>query len=285
MLNLIKVRINNLLDDYISSLTPQFGGSMSSVFLCNMQNLGNVIVKYYPLHADIAKNEVRMLNWLQSQYQKSNLFPEVLAHDDDLIVLSYIEHKHNNSHKNFEQLALSLHEIHKLKHDSFGFSFDTALGKLTQPNNFNDNWIDFFANNRLMFIAKKCLHAKAIDDVLYKKVEKLVEKLPSILPKNVKPSLVHGDFWHGNFLFANDNRYRFIDPAIYFAHNEMDLAYAQLFGSVDDDFLAAYYSISPLEDGFDSRKDIYNLWPLLCHVFWFGGSYVYDVKTIVNNFV
>jgi len=75
-----------------------------------------------------------------------------------------------------------------------------------------------------------------------------------------------------------------IDPAVYYGHREMDLAIADLFGGFDDAFFAAYNEINPLEPGFDERKSIAQLFPLLIHAFLFQGYYIKDVKAILKKY-
>jgi len=100
-----------------------------------------------------------------------------------------------------------------------------------------------------------------------------------------KPSLIHGDAWTGNILALNDQIIGFLDPAIYFADAEIELAFTTLFGTFGDSFFGRYEEIRPIEPGFlEARLDIYNLYPLLVHVRLFGGSYVSSVERVLKRF-
>ena len=111
----------------------------------------------------------------------------------------------------------------------------------------------------------------------------LSKRLTEIIPEE-KPSLIHGDLWNGNFLVAADGSACLIDPAVYYGHREMDLAMTRLFGGFDADFYRGYEEEYPLEQGFESRVEIHNLYPLLVHVNLFGGGYIQQVKNFLLKF-
>jgi len=101
----------------------------------------------------------------------------------------------------------------------------------------------------------------------------------------VRPSLIHGDMWGGNVLAANGMITGFIDPALYFADPEIELAFTTLFSTFGDTFFSRYNEHRPLAPGFfEERRDLYNLYPLLVHVRLFGGSYVDSVDGILRKF-
>ena len=85
-------------------------------------------------------------------------------------------------------------------------------------------------------------------------------------------------------MVAADGSACLFDPAVYYGHREMDLAMTKLFGGFDPEFYEAYAAQFPLEKGFNSRVDIYNLYPLLVHVNLFGGGYVQQVQSILSKF-
>jgi fructosamine-3-kinase len=62
-----------------------------------------------------------------------------------------------------------------------------------------------------------------------------------------------------------------IDPAIYYAHPEIELAFSMLFNTFGTPFLVHYGALRAIDPGFiDSSREIYNLYPLLVHVRLFG---------------
>ncbi len=77
----------------------------------------------------------------------------------------------------------------------------------------------------------------------------------------------------------------FVDPAIYYAHPEIELAFTTLFGTFERPFFDRYHELRPIAPGFfEERRDIYNLYPLLVHVRLFGGSYVSSVERTLRQF-
>jgi len=57
-----------------------------------------------------------------------------------------------------------------------------------------------------------------------------------------------------------------------------------LFGGFDSSYLAAYQEEFPLENGWQQRLDIWNLYPLLVHVNLFGGGYISQVRQILKRY-
>ena len=96
---------------------------------------------------------------------------------------------------------------------------------------------------------------------------------------------IHGDLWGGNVLVDGKGRCGFIDPAIYYADPEIDLAYSTLFGTFGERFFARYSEHRPLAPDFGERRDLYNLYPLLFHVRLFGGSYVQSVRSTLRRYL
>ena len=74
-----------------------------------------------------------------------------------------------------------------------------------------------------------------------------------------------------------------IDPAVYYGHREMDLAFSRLFGGFESPFYESYETVFPLEPGFEDRIPVYNLYPLLVHLLLFGKSYLPGIEKTVNR--
>jgi fructosamine-3-kinase len=77
----------------------------------------------------------------------------------------------------------------------------------------------------------------------------------------------------------------FIDPAIYFADAEVELAFITLFGCFGPSFWETYHALRPIDpEFFATRRDLYNLYPLLVHTRLFGGGYVARVEATLSRF-
>ncbi|HFE66189.1 MAG TPA: fructosamine kinase, partial [Chloroflexi bacterium] len=117
------------------------------------------------------------------------------------------------------------------------------------------------------------------------RMERFCGHLDEWLAEPARPSLIHGDVWTTNVLAAGDRITGFVDPAIYFADPEIELAFTTLFGTFGQPFFRRYEEIRPLPPGFfDTRRDIYNLYPLLVHARLFGGGYGSSVESTLRRF-
>ena len=119
---------------------------------------------------------------------------------------------------------------------------------------------------------------------IVKKFGRLYDKLPDLIMEE-KPSLLHGDLWSGNLIVDDNGNPCLIDPAVFYGNREVEIAFTHLFGGFNAKFHDAYHACFPLENDFTSRIDLYNLYPLLVHVNLFGGGYLNQVVSILNNYV
>jgi fructosamine-3-kinase len=79
-------------------------------------------------------------------------------------------------------------------------------------------------------------------------------------------------------LASEDRITAFLDPALYYADPEIELAFISLFNSFGNVFLHHYAELRGIDRAFfDTRRDLYNLYPLLVHVYYFGGGYLEGV--------
>ena len=184
----------------------------------------------------------------------------------------------------WENLGIGLAHLHLTDSDQFGFEEDNYIASIHQKNNHYSNWADFFIEQRLEPLVGKAYFDKLIPLEFLKKFQRIYPKIEMTFPKE-KPALLHGDLWSGNVLSNSSGEPCLIDPAVYFGHREMDLAFSRLFGGFDSLFYEDYESVFPLEPSFDSRMGIYNLYPLLVHLHLFGSAYLPGIERIVNRFV
>ncbi|MBL3654754.1 fructosamine kinase family protein [Fulvivirga sediminis] len=183
-----------------------------------------------------------------------------------------------------KDLAEGLACIHQQKAEKYGLDHDNYMGSLDQSNAHSASWADFFYKNRIAPQVKLALSNGKMSQHDYDKFCELADKLPSLLSEEA-PTLIHGDLWGGNIIVGASGEPVLIDPAVSFAHREMDLAMTTLFGGFDQSFYDAYMNISPLPEGYRERWDIYNLYPLLVHVNLFGGGYHTQAMNILSKFI
>ena len=180
------------------------------------------------------------------------------------------------------QLGRQLACLHRHRHRSFGLHYDNYIGWLPQHNHTHSTWAAFFIHERLERQVKMASDQGLIDKALRSRFRRLYDKAESIFPQEA-PALLHGDLWSGNVIVGPEGKAFLIDPATYYGHRECDLAFTQLFGRFDDRFYEAYHETYPLEEGYQYRYGIYNLYPLMAHVNMFGKSYLSEVNAILKK--
>jgi fructosamine-3-kinase len=183
----------------------------------------------------------------------------------------------------WEDLGLGLAHLHLNHAREFGLESDNYIASLPQKNHQSESWLDFFIEQRLEPMLGSAYFDRLIPLDFLKKFQAIYPRLDSLFPKE-KPSLLHGDLWSGNVICDHQGKPCLIDPAIYYGHREMDLAFSRLFGGFDSRFYEAYESVTPLEPGFESRIGVYNLYPLLVHLNLFGSAYLPGIEKIVKRF-
>ncbi len=183
----------------------------------------------------------------------------------------------------WEKLAQSLAELHSHTQAKFGLSFNNYIGSLPQDNTLTAKGVEFFFERRLLPLAGMARYKGLISSDMLDRFYRLYQKLPDILP-NERPALLHGDLWSGNIIVNEFGNPTLIDPAVHYGYREAEIAFTKLFGGFDQRFYDAYHEAFPLEEGFDERVPIYNLYPLLVHVNLFGAGYVSGVEKVLKQF-
>ena len=118
-----------------------------------------------------------------------------------------------------------------------------------------------------------------MSSALLKRIERFAGDLHQFIDEPEHPSLLHGDVWTTNVLATGGKISGFIDPAVYYGHPEIELAFTTLFSTFGQAFFDAYHALRPIPDGFfETRRDVYNLYPLLVHARLFGSSYLNSVE-------
>jgi len=178
-----------------------------------------------------------------------------------------------------------LADLHGITAANYGFDRDTLIGGLAQPNGWMPSWREFFRERRLLYMAREAHNAGQLPAPLLARVETLAGRLERWIPEDTQPALIHGDMWSGNVLVKDGRIAGFVDPAIYYADAEIELAFATLFNTFGTAFFRRYGELRPLRPGFfEERRELYNLYPLLVHVRLFGGGYIESVATTLSRY-
>ncbi len=212
--------------------------------------------------------------------------PGVLLASDDLLIMEHVEHDGVLGAGGERHAAELLAALHANEHDRYGYASDTLIGGLRQVNPWEESWAAFFGEHRLVFMAREAHGAGRLSERTLGRVEGLARgPLAEIVGEAGPPSLIHGDVWGGNVLAHGGRIAAFIDPAIYFGDAEIELAFITLFGTFGEAFFERYHELRPIRPGFfETRRDLYNLYPLLVHTRLFGGGYAQSVERTLERF-
>jgi len=266
----------------IRNLSRLAGGSIAEVWRADLED-GRVCVAKLGQTGSSLPLEGWMLDYLKSHSRLP--VPAVLHASENLLLLDYIESGDPLDARAQYHAAELLAELHGITAQQFGFERDTVIGGLLQPNSPSPSWIEFFRDRRLLYMARRAFDEGSFPGALLVRIENLAEKLDRFLTEPDAPSLIHGDMWGGNVLCWKGRIAGFIDPAIYYADPEIELAFSTLFSTFGNSFFARYRELRPIRSGFfEIRRDLYNLYPLLVHVRLFGSGYVAQVADTLQRF-
>ena len=275
-------RIERALGTRVQSQGALSGGCIAEVYRLDLDTGQSVVAKVGDGHSGLDL-EGRMLEFLHET--RTVLVPEVFISEPDLLIMTLLDDQGRRTSEAETNLAESLAALHNVSDLTFGFREHTVIGGLHQTNPPMGSWIDFYREARLFAMADQAMTAGNLDVRDRSRLDRFANKLPGLISEPNQPELVHGDLWGGNIVIGKQGQCGLIDPAIYYGHGEMDLAFATLFNSVGEAFFQRYHEIKPIPPGFfEDRRDIYNLYPLLVHIRLFGGSYRLDFDRILKKF-
>lgn len=276
-------QIAGALETRVATIRPLSGGSVAQVYRVDLADGSRLVAKQDRQSRGQLALEGRMLSYLATESRLP--VPEVLYADDELLLIDFVDGRSQFNVESQGHAAELLADLHEITADQYGFHYDTLIGGLHQPNPWNESWLAFFSEQRLLYMGREALAAGRLPQELFGRLELFADHVNEWLKEPDKPSLIHGDAWTGNILAVDGRISAFVDPAIYFADSEIELAFTTLFGTFDRRFFDRYNEIRPIEPGFMSeRRPIYNLYPLLVHVRLFGGGYVNSVSESLAEF-
>jgi fructosamine-3-kinase len=271
------------LGEGLKSARPMGGGCIGEVYRVDLDSGTTLVAKVDREGKSHLEREAYMLTYLR---EKSELpVPEVYHGSETLLLMEFVEGSSRFSEGAERHAAELLSALHGITADSYGHERDTLIGSINQPNPPTKSWIEFFRDQRLLYLANVAHDAGRLPSEDLKRIEQLAGKLDGYLEEPEQPSLIHGDVWSANVLAKGDRISAFLDPAIYHADAEIELAFISLFNSFGEPFLERYAEIRPIGPDFlEVRRNLYNLYPLLVHVYFFGGSYLASVRSTLRRF-
>ena len=177
-----------------------------------------------------------------------------------------------------QQLA----EMHRHCEKRYGWHRDNTIGLTPQHNQWSDNWVDFFREQRLGF-QLQLAERNGFGGELQSAGMNLQENFETLFGDyELSASLLHGDLWGGNWAASNKQPVIF-DPAVYYGDRESDIAMTKLFGGFGRGFYSAYQENWPMESGYEDRLKLYQLYHILNHLNLFGSSYLGRAMQLIRD--
>ena len=271
------------LGERLKSVRPMGGGCIGEVYKVELEDGTPLVAKVDSEGESHLEREAYMLRYL---HEKSDLpVPEVYHGSETLLLMEFIDGSSHFCAGAERHAAELLAALHGVSADAYGHERSTLIGSLDQPNPWTESWTEFFREQRLLYIARVAHEAGRLPakDVL--RVDRLSEKLDELIEEPNPPALIHGDVWSANVLAKGNRINAFLDPALYYADPEIELSFISLFNSFGEAFLERYNEIRGIDERFyETRRDLYSLYPLLVHVYFFGGGYLDAVRNTLNRF-
>ena len=265
----------------VEKITSLAGGSINQVYLLNTSEVKRVVkINSAAKFPGMFTAEKQGLETLK-QAEAFDI-PEVLAigevEDKSYLLLEYKKEGAQKSHF-WKVFGEQLSQLHKKTAKEFGFSDSNYIGSLPQYNGHCQTAADFYVSQRLEPQVRMASdRGFSLGDL-----SGFYTNISREIPQEA-PALLHGDLWSGNYMTNEDGLPCLIDPAVCYGPREMDLAMMKLFGGFSPEVFEVYNDHFPLQEGWEQRTPLWQLYYLLVHLNIFGSSYLPQVKGIISRF-
>jgi fructosamine-3-kinase len=264
----------------VLSIVSVRGGDVAEAYRVELDDGRRVFAKTHrSAPAGFFTTEAAGLEWLRAPRLLD--VPEVLAVSDgdarvdvpNHLVLEWI-HEGATGATTEADFGHALAALHGVGAPSFGREDRRTTGSRGLPNEPCTTWVEFYATQRLLPLARLARESGALRGTVIADLERVAARLVELGGPPEPPARLHGDLWAGNRLVDTSGRSWLVDPAAHGGHREFDLAMMRLFGGFGAACFAAYAEHSPLADGWQARVSLHQIAPLVVHAIKFGGGYV-----------
>ncbi|MDJ0953904.1 MAG: fructosamine kinase family protein [Acidimicrobiia bacterium] len=270
----LAAQVGDALGTSVAAMAPLGGGDVADSYRVDLSDGRAVFAKTKvdPVPGFFT-TEAAGLVWLREP--GSVAVPEVLAVSDDppFLIQEWIEPGYPTAATETE-LGQSLAALHRAGAPFFGREDRRSTGSRGLPNEPAETWNEFYAEQRLLVLARLARDARALPESSIADLESVAARIEALAGPAEPPARLHGDLWAGNRLIGRGGVSWLIDPAAFGGHREFDLAMMRLFGGYGYDCFAAYEEAYPLAPGWMERVPLHQLAPLVVHAIKFGGPYV-----------
>lgn len=264
----------------ITSYQPVSGGDINEAYQITADGK-RYFIKVQPKHpADYFRHEINGLKALGRVVNTPTPLHNGDINGDAYLVLNWLDESTGSQ----ADLGRAVARLHQQTNDQFGFVDNHQTKALVKDNSWNDSWADFYVNQRLLPEVKVAADRGRWNRWREDHFQQMVKQFQQYYQgRDVKASLLHGDLWAGNFMFAGDHEPYLIDPDAVYGDREFDLAMTTVFGGFDEDFYHAYNAAYPFTPGINDRLPWYRFYYLCMHLVLFGESYGPAVDRILSQ--
>lgn len=182
-----------------------------------------------------------------------------------------------------EHLGQQLATLHHTTQSHFGWTQDNTIGSTPQHNPSYDDWVSFWRYERLEYQLKRA-QEQGLPSHTFRQGMQLATQLDCFFSTYTpRASLLHGDLWSGNYSADQHGQPVIYDPAVYYGDHEADLAMMELFGAPSEYFFSVYDDHFTIDEGYKTRKTLYNLYHILNHFNLFGSSYASQAHRMIEQ--
>lgn len=276
----IKLKIEIGINARIVAVNPITGGDINSSARLQTDGGDFYFLKWNQrTPKKMFETEARGLELLASA-QTGIVIPRVYLLGDDFLLMEFLE---ENNFGNSYVFGTQLAQLHRKSNELFGLDHANYIGRLPQSNKYHADWLEFFMRERLEPQVQMGVDSGKIDKQFMHIFDRVMNYTYVMFPEE-PPALLHGDLWSGNYMFTKKGEVAIFDPAVYYGHREMDLAMTSLFGGFSDEFYQGYNDVYPLEQGYEERQKLCNLYPILVHANLFGAHYISQTTQLLKQF-
>lgn len=286
MERLVKIALENGRDySDLKVIKPIQGGSINEAYYVETEK-SKYFLKYHPnspknffkceaigLRLIKETNTISVPNYYSYSDQPGNAF----------LLLEWIEGEATEQTE--EILGQKLAKLHQCFGRMHGFSHDTYIGLLPQPNELLANWLEYYREYRLGSQVNLGIERKLITGKRREKMERLMDRLDEWIPSFVEPSYLHGDLYGGNWIVGPGGEPFIVDPSFLYGDRHFEIAFTEVFGGFSQKFYDAYHEVFPLRPEYEEMKQIYQLYYLLAHLNMFGETYGPRVDRILDYYI
>jgi fructosamine-3-kinase len=261
---------------------PVRGGDVAIAYAVELADGTRVFAKTHPAAPPhFFATEAAGLRWLRDGIGVDGpiAVPEVLAVSDDPpnhLVLEWIDEgsgAHGTAPDEWS-FGTGLARLHAAGAPCFGREDRRTTGSRGLPNDPASSWPEFYAERRLIPLARLARNADALPAAAVDGLDRVADRLAEFGAADEPPARLHGDLWAGNRLVGAHGRHWLVDPAAHGGHREFDLAMMRLFGGFGPACFDGYEAPFPLAPGWEARVALHQIAPLVVHAIKFGGGYV-----------